>query len=115
VDNGIWLLRYRNRSGKLCKVRLATREVCRRLQAGLLPAAAEARRLEHKGFRPLLTFDEFKDVRPAPHPRRRRLPRPRPAPPAPAVALPWVKPLLAVASAVLLTILVAFCLFKMTR
>jgi serine/threonine-protein kinase len=70
----LWVLRYRNRAGKLCRVRVMTREVVRRLQAGLLPAVVEARRLGDNKYQPLLAFDEFRDVHPAPRPRRKARP-----------------------------------------
>jgi serine/threonine-protein kinase len=104
--NGVWLLRFRTRAGKLCKVRLATREVCRRLKAGLVPAAAEAKRPGQKTFRPVLTFAEFRDVRPAPHPRRKKPRPPRQRPEAPAIAVRWWTPWLA-SGAVLLLLVVA--------
>ena len=62
-------MRFRNRQGRLCKVRATTRDI-RALTAGLLPAVVEARRPEQKKFRPLLTFHEFHDVQPAPPGRR---------------------------------------------
>jgi serine/threonine-protein kinase len=67
----LWVLRYRNRAGKLCRVRLLTPEVVRRLKAGLLPAVVEARRLGDPKYQPLLAFDEFRDVHPASRPRRK--------------------------------------------
>jgi hypothetical protein len=70
-------------------VRATTADVLKRLRAGLLPAVVEARRPEEKKFRPLLTFDEFHDVRPPARPQRKR-PRPeRRRPRPPAVGLSW--------------------------
>ncbi len=69
--DSMWVLRYRNRAGKLCRVRAQTREVIRRLRAGQLPAVVEARRLHEKKYQPLLTFEAFRDVHPAPRPRHR--------------------------------------------
>jgi serine/threonine-protein kinase len=104
--DGVWVLRFRNKAGKLFRVRLGTREVFRRLEAGLLPPAAEARRIEDKHYQPVLTFDEFKDAKPAPHPRRKRPPRPRPAAPVEPNAFRWM-PLLVGGLAVLLAIFAA--------
>jgi serine/threonine-protein kinase len=69
--DALWHLRYRNRAGKLCRVRGRTSEVVRRLEAGLLPAAVDARRDGEKGFKPILSFEEFQDVHPSPRPRRK--------------------------------------------
>jgi len=53
------------------RVRGRTREVIRRLKIGRLPAATEARKSGTKEFAAILTFDEFRDVQPAPRPRRK--------------------------------------------
>jgi serine/threonine-protein kinase len=103
---GVWLVRFRNKAGKLCRLRLSTREVFRRLESGLLPAATEARRNADKRFGPVLTFDEFKDARLSPHPRRKRSQRPRLTPPAPRTALRW-KPLVAGGTVVVLVLVAA--------
>ncbi len=73
----VWLLRYRNKSGRLSKTRLRTEEVLERLREGRLPAAAEARRTPDDPFRPLQSFAEFKGV--AAPKRSRRLPAAKPA------------------------------------
>jgi serine/threonine-protein kinase len=71
----VWLLRYRNPEGRLCRARATTPQIVRRLRAGRLPAGAEARRPPQPTFQPLKFFPEFRSVRPA---------RRRSAPPAPA-------------------------------
>jgi hypothetical protein len=58
----LWLLRYRNRSGRLCKARLRTAEVLDRLRAGRLPAGVEAKRAPSGQFHSLRSFTEFAGV-----------------------------------------------------
>jgi serine/threonine-protein kinase len=108
AEDGVWVVRFRTRAGRLFRFRLATADVYRRLKAGLLPATAEARRLEHKAFRPVLAFDEFKDVHPATHPRRKRPrpSRPRQKPKVSGRVFPW-KMILLPCGLVLLVILAA--------
>ncbi len=106
--DGVWLLRYRNRAGRLCKVRATTRDVLQRLRAGQLPAMVEARRPDQKKFRPLLTFDEFHDVKPPPRPRKRPQPeRRRPPRPAPA-GLQWALVWAGAAVVVLVTLIALY-------
>jgi serine/threonine-protein kinase len=112
--DGVWLLRFRTKAGKLYRLRLGTREVFRRLEAGLLPAAAEARPVDGKHYRPVLTFDEFKDAHPSPHPRRKRPPRPRRSRPAEATTFRrW--PLLAAGAVVLLVVLAGVWFWLLRR
>ncbi len=56
----VWLLRYRNRSGRPCKARLRTIEILDRLRSGRLPPDAEARRASDESFRPLREIREFR-------------------------------------------------------
>ncbi len=105
--DGVWLLRFRNRAGRLCKVRATTRDVLERLRAGQLPAVVEARRPQQKKFRPLLTFDEFHDVQPPPRRQRKRRPeRPRRTRPPSLGGFRWAL-VWAAAAVVLLAALVA--------
>jgi serine/threonine-protein kinase len=108
--DGLWHLRYRNKAGKLCRVKGRTAEVVRRLRAGLFPAVVEARPDGEKGFKPLLSFDEFRDVHPSPRPRR-KIPRGRRRPP---VVAGW--PALGVAASVVVflaaALLAYFAIFR---
>jgi hypothetical protein len=56
----IWLLRYRNRAGQLCKGRATRAQVAERLRAGRLPREAEGCRRPEEGFRPLASYPEFR-------------------------------------------------------
>lgn len=58
----VWLLRYRNKAGRMCKARVRTGELIERLRAGRLPAEVEARRAVDGAFRPLRTFAEFRGL-----------------------------------------------------
>jgi serine/threonine-protein kinase len=69
--DGIWEVRFRNKTGRLVRLRARTREVVRRLKTGLLPATTEARRAGEKEYAALLTFEEFQNVAVAPRPRRK--------------------------------------------
>jgi serine/threonine protein kinase len=114
-EDGIWFLRFRNRAGRLCKVRATTGAVLARLRAGQMPAVVEARRPDQKKFRPLLTFDEFHDIEPPPRPQRKRRPeRPRRPRPAPSGRFPWAL-VWASAAVVLLVALVAVYLITVVR
>jgi hypothetical protein len=62
ANDEFWLLRYRNKSGRINKARLRTQEVIERVCAGRLPVDVEARHLPHGPFLPLRAFAEFKDV-----------------------------------------------------
>jgi serine/threonine-protein kinase len=65
----VWVLRYPNRPSNLAKVRLTTDEVIARLRAGRLVGDVEARRAAEGQFRPIRSFDEFREV---PIAKRRR-------------------------------------------
>jgi serine/threonine protein kinase len=68
---GLWLLRFRNREGQLCRCRATTEEILQRLHKGTLNLQVQARRLSQKQYHPLAYFAEFKD---ASTPAKRRLP-----------------------------------------
>jgi serine/threonine-protein kinase len=115
--DGVWEVRFRNKAGRLVQLRGRTREVIGRLKTGWLPAATEARRAGEKEYAALLTFEEFRDIEPAPRPRRksrRSAPdrRKERAEPAAAQVARW-RPLLVAASvlAVLLLILLSWLVF----
>jgi serine/threonine-protein kinase len=72
-----WLLRYRNRAGRVCRARASTEEIRDRLRRGRLTDRVEASRASQPDYHPLSYFPEFKDV--APPPRR---PAAEPAEPA---------------------------------
>jgi serine/threonine-protein kinase len=67
----VWLVRYRNKAGRVCKGRVSTRSVVERLRAGRFPPDAEARRAPDGPFRPLRSFAEFRDVEEPKRSRRR--------------------------------------------
>src|SRR5262249_20259405 len=58
----LWFLRYRNREGRVCKGRLTTQEILRRLEKGRLPATAEAAHEAEGGYQPLSAYPEFRDL-----------------------------------------------------
>jgi serine/threonine-protein kinase len=62
TTDDIWVLRYRNKTGRLCKGRVRTGDIVDRLRGGRLPAEVDARRNGDGPFRPLRSFAEFKDV-----------------------------------------------------
>ncbi len=63
----VWFLRYRDRSGKLCKAKATTRQVLQRLRDGKLPREVEAAHQPQGEYQALRTYAEFRDV-----PRGRR-------------------------------------------
>jgi eukaryotic-like serine/threonine-protein kinase len=96
VGGDVWVLRYRNRAGRLCQVRATTAQIVQRLRAGRLSARIEARRPDAKGFRPLAAYPAFKGIQPAGRPPRPVSPsvlvvkKDAPTPPAPDVpAVGW--------------------------
>src|SRR5205814_4749540 len=56
----IWFVRYRDRKGKWCKARATTRQVLQRLGEGVLSAEAQAAHQPQGEFKPLGTYDEFR-------------------------------------------------------
>jgi len=65
--DGVWVLRYRNRAGKVCRSRTTTDQIAVRLRHGRLSARVEARRAHARDYHPLSFYVEFKDIAP---PRR---------------------------------------------
>ena len=55
----VWLLRFRNRSGRMCRTHATTDQIVQRMRDGRLPERATARRPSQAGFRPLAHFPEF--------------------------------------------------------
>jgi serine/threonine-protein kinase len=91
----VWLLRFRNKAGKVCKLRGTSAQLLERLRRVRLPAGIEGRRVSERGFRPLALIPEFESVRPAPRPAPPADEKPRPAPAESAVAdagQPWLIP-----------------------
>jgi len=87
ATSDVWYLRYRVK-GSWRKRRGTTWEIIRRLQAGKLPAHAEACRPDAGDFRPLRDLLEFSAYVP-PRPPRAARPRPVPAsPPSPGPRAP---------------------------
>jgi serine/threonine-protein kinase len=57
-----WVLRYRNRSGKLRKAKATTAQIVERLRDGRLPTPIQVRRLEAPEFHSPSHFPEFRAV-----------------------------------------------------
>jgi serine/threonine protein kinase len=113
--DGIWVLRYRNPAGKLCRAQATTEQIVLRLRRGRLSAKIEARHANDKDYHPLSFYPEFKDVAPP------RPPRPRSAKVEPEMTdaepqiarQPWYRRirLMVRAGAVLLLLLVLLLLY----
>jgi eukaryotic-like serine/threonine-protein kinase len=79
----VWLVRYRNKAGRMCRGRVPTGEVIERLRTGRFPAEVDARRTPEGPFRPLRSFAEFRDIVEPKRPRKQAsddqpAPNPRP-------------------------------------
>jgi serine/threonine-protein kinase len=117
----LWLLRFRNKSGRLVRVKAKTREVIRRLRTGWLPAATEARKVGDKAYAAILTFEEFQDIVPGPRPKRKPRRAISAAPKAtkasePPVAVPTRRPVIVLGSivaAAVVLVLVWFAFFRL--
>ncbi len=57
-----WLVRFRNRAGRVCKTKATTDQIVARLREGRLPERIVARRPSQPRFHPLVYFSEFKDL-----------------------------------------------------
>jgi hypothetical protein len=84
----VWLLRYRNREGRLCRAKATTPQIVRKLRSGRLPEGVEARRPPQSTFQPLTVFPEFRTIRPL----RRRAPPNGDPPKAPPETEPKAGP-----------------------
>jgi serine/threonine-protein kinase len=71
ATDGVWVLRYHNPAGKLCRARATTEQIAVRLRHGRLSLKVEARRGDGKEYHPLSFFPEFKAIVP-PRPARKR-------------------------------------------
>jgi serine/threonine protein kinase len=69
IAGDVWVLRYRNKAGRMCKARVRTGELIERVRTGRLPAEVEARRALDGAFRPLRSYAEFRSL-PEPAPSR---------------------------------------------
>ncbi len=70
--DGVWVLRYHNPAGKLCRTQATTEQIAVRLRRGRLSAKIEARRADGKDYHALSFYPEFKDIPPLPRPPRKR-------------------------------------------
>lgn len=58
----VWVLRFRNPAGKLCRAKASTDQIVLRLRRGRLSAKVEARHASGKDYHPLSFYPEFKNV-----------------------------------------------------
>jgi serine/threonine-protein kinase len=70
--DGVWVLRYRNPAGKICRARATTEQIAVRLRLGRLSPKVEARHDDAKDYHPLSFFPEFKDIPPPPRAPRKQ-------------------------------------------
>jgi serine/threonine-protein kinase len=61
-DGDGWRLRYRDRSGRWCRVRVTTQQLLQRLRENRLPAEAEVCRQGQDSFRPVSAYPEFHEL-----------------------------------------------------
>jgi eukaryotic-like serine/threonine-protein kinase len=59
AEGDVWLLRFRNRAGRVCKARATTDQIIERLRERRLPHRIVARRPSQPKYRPLAFFPEF--------------------------------------------------------
>ena len=71
--DGVWVLRYRNPAGKVCRARATTEQILLRLRRGRLSVKVEARHSEAKDYHPLSFYPEFKNSAPPSPPRKHLL------------------------------------------
>jgi hypothetical protein len=114
-NDGVWVLRFRNPAGKMCRARAHTEQIVLRLRRGRLSAKVEARHARGGDYHPLSFYPEFKDVspsRPPPKQPAKFASKSSEAAPSPAAARWWHRHarllLFAVGSVVLLLFLVVF-------
>jgi serine/threonine-protein kinase len=70
ITSDVWVLRFRNREGRLCQARATTAQIVQRLRAGRLSAKVEIRRSDEERFRPLASYPTFQRIRPEGRPAR---------------------------------------------
>ncbi|HVS40277.1 MAG TPA: serine/threonine-protein kinase [Gemmataceae bacterium] len=58
----LWVVRFRNRAGRVCRTRATTEQITARLRRGRLPEHIVARRESHVVFHPLAHFSEFREL-----------------------------------------------------
>ncbi len=114
--DGVWVLRYRNPAGKLCRAQATTEQIVLRLSRGRLSVKIEARHADGKDYHPLSFYPQFKDIAP-PRPPRKRAEKVETEPtaaPAPEVAPePWYRRThLLLLGGVLLLLLLLLVLFR---
>jgi serine/threonine-protein kinase len=63
-DEDGWRLRYRDRSGRWCRVRVTLPQLLQRLREGRLPTDAEVCRPGQDTFRPVSAYPEFYELHP---------------------------------------------------
>jgi serine/threonine protein kinase len=61
-SDGVWVLRYRNKAGKLCRAQASTEQIVLRLRRGRLSAKIEARHATGKDYHPLSFYPEFQNI-----------------------------------------------------
>jgi serine/threonine-protein kinase len=115
--DGVWVLRFHNRAGKVCRSRATTDQLAVRLRNGRLSARVEARRSSAKDYHPLSFYPEFKDIAPPPRPPKKRRTADKKEMAAPELPVPLIEPwyrrnrLLLCGAVLLLIVLLALFLF----
>jgi serine/threonine protein kinase len=86
-EDGMWILRYRNPAGKICRAHANTEQILQRLKRGKLSLKIEGCRADRQDFHPLSYYPEFRlavTARPnskkAMTPANKAAPPPQPAP-----------------------------------
>ena len=106
-EEDVWVVRFRNRAGRVCKTRATTDQIAARLRDGRLPPAIVVPPPSQEQFRSLAHFSEFKDL----CRERRKIKRSRPSMPAvapsPALAVPFPRRRLVLLAAAVAAALVA--------
>jgi serine/threonine protein kinase len=75
-SDGVWILRYRNPAGKLCRAQANTEQIVLRLRRGRLSTKIEARHAGDKDYHPLSFYPEFKNISPVRTVSRRSVKQP---------------------------------------
>jgi serine/threonine-protein kinase len=86
-DGDVWVVRFKNRAGRMCRVRATTGQIIARLRQGRLPPRVEARRPGSQQYQPLAAIAEFQAIRPVRRPegaaRNNGVAKPSAPPPTP--------------------------------